>query len=94
MLTEEQIKAGANDAYNGQASSIATSHKIAWTLGATWANEQNAQEIAELVEALRLCVFSMGEREGNVLGWQRKPWKHAVEILAKHGIQWNTSSNP
>ena len=24
-----------------------------WTEGATWANEQNAQEIAELVEALR-----------------------------------------
>lgn len=51
MLTQQQIENEAASLY--KYSNYAYEQQAAFEEGAEWANEQNAAEIAELVEALR-----------------------------------------
>ncbi len=54
-----------------------------WTEGATWANEQNAQEIAELVEALQLVTDQFSKLE-KIYSRDRKIIGKCRELLSKY----------
>lgn len=81
MLTEEQITDAA-DAY-----SIKYLHldKISFFRGATWANEQNAQEIAELQDEARLLRKLISDLEGEKAEL-KKELAHTIEEVDSYRI--------
>lgn len=84
MLTEDQISQKALEFARATGTAnidFATYH---FQHGAAWANEQNAQEIAELVDALRELKLSVGKFSTQVPTKDLYAWNLVEKTLAKY----------